>query len=192
MKVRVEPLTPERWPDVEALFGAKGACAGCWCMFWRLEKGERFDDVKGAPARRRFKALVTSGQAQGLLAFSGHEPVGWLTFGPRRAFPKLDRAPSLACADADEVHSVPCFFIKSGARGQGVATALINAAVLALKKSGARIAEGYPVKAPKPGARIPAAFAYTGTISLFEKAGFTVVAGRPTGKQRVRRALTKK
>ena len=242
--IRVEPLTPARWADLEALFGAKGACAGCWCMFWRLEKGERFDDVKGATAKRRFKALVMRGEAQGLLAYldgatpgaperrarpgeaqrrtgrggatwepgatpgaperrarpgeaerrTGRggatggkaQPVGWLAMGPRRDFAKLDRAPSLACTDADEVHSLPCFFIERGARGQGVATALLNAAVLALKKAGARVIEGYPVKPARPGEPIPAAFAYTGTVPLFEKAGFTLAAGKPAGKQRMR------
>jgi GNAT superfamily N-acetyltransferase len=187
--VQVVPLTPARWADVERLFGEKGACAGCWCMFWRLEKGERFDDVKGATAKRRFKALVTRGKAQGLLAYLGGHPVGWLAMGPRRDFAKLDRAPSLACPDADQVHSLPCFFITPGARGQGVATALLNAAVLALKKAGAQVLEGYPVKPTRPGGKIPAAFAYTGTLPLFEKAGFTLAAGKPTGKQRMRLLL---
>lgn len=190
MKLTVAPLTPARWKDVETLFGEKGACAGCWCMFWRLEKGERFDDVKGPKAKRRFKALVEAGQAQGLLAFADGEPVGWLAHGPRRDFAKLDRAPSLACDDADEVHSVPCFFIKAGFRKQGVATALLNAAVLAAKKAGAATLEGYPVQASAPGKPIPAAFAWTGTVPLFERAGF--VPAQPekrTGKRRMRRAL---
>src|SRR5262245_14820805 len=31
-KPTIHPLTPERWPDLEQLFGPRGACAGCWCM----------------------------------------------------------------------------------------------------------------------------------------------------------------
>lgn len=186
-RVRVEALSPARWPAVEALFGAKGACAGCWCMFWRLGQGERFDDVKGAQAKQRFKALVTNGKARGFLAFVGDEPVGWLSAGRRTDFPKLDRAPSLACDDAAQVHALPCFFVKAGFRGQGVASALLAFAVKALKQEGAKVLEGYPVKAPRPGAAIPAAFAWTGTVPLFEKAGFAVVQAKPTGKQRVRR-----
>ncbi len=189
MKLVVKPLTPRRWPHLEALFGEKGACAGCWCMFWRLEKGERFDDVKGAKAKRRFKALVDAGGAQGFLAYVGAEAVGWLSAGPRRSFPKLDRAPSLAIDDADEVHALPCFFIKPGFRSQGVATALLDFAAMDLARRGARILEGYPVKPSRPGEPIPAAFAYTGTVPLFEKAGFEIVARKPTGKQRVRRGL---
>ena len=27
------PLTKDRWIDFEALFGARGAYGGCWCMW---------------------------------------------------------------------------------------------------------------------------------------------------------------
>lgn len=185
MTVTVKRLSKAQWPQVEKLFGEKGACAGCWCMFWRLEQGERFDDVKGATAKARFKKLVATGKADGLLAYEGKEPVGWLALGPRRDFRKLDRAPSLTCDDADRVWSAPCFFIKAGHRGQGVASALLAEAVKQLKHDGVEVLEGYPVK----GANIPAAFAYTGTVPLFEKQGFETVAKKPTGKQRVRRTL---
>ncbi len=187
--IQVKALTPKLWPALERLFGERGACAGCWCMFWRLGEGERFEDVKGATAKRRFEALVTSGKAAGFLAFAGREPVGWLSAGPRRDFQKLDRAPSLACDDADRVHALPCFFVKSAFRSKGVATAMLAHAVKALRSEGAEVLEGYPVKPPRPGEKIPAAFAYTGTVPLFEKAGFTVVEKRPKGRQRVRRAL---
>lgn len=186
-RVRVERLEPEHWSALESLFGARGACAGCWCMFWRLEKGERFDDVKGATAKRRFKALVRSGGAQGFLAFDGDEAVGWLSAGPRRSFPKLDRAPSLACDDADQVHALPCFFVKASHRQQGVASALLSAAVKALKQDGAKVLEGYPVLTSR--GPFVAAFSYTGTVGLFEKHGFEVVQARPAGKQRVRRRV---
>jgi len=187
MALTVKRLSAAQWPQVERLFGEKGACAGCWCMFWRLEEGERFEDVQGATAKRRFKKLVLGGRADGLLAYEGGEPVGWLALGPRRDFKKLDRAPSLACDDAEKVWSAPCFFIKAGHRGQGVATALLAAAVKALRRDGVELLEGYPVK----GRDIPPAFAYTGTVPLFEKQGFTVAAKRPKGKQRVRRRLAR-
>jgi len=188
-RIETRELTPESWPAFEKLFGANGACAGCWCMFWRLEEGERFDDVKGAEAKRRMKALVRNGEAQGLLAFVDGKPVGWLALGPRREFKKLDRAPSLHCDDADEVWSLPCFFVHKDWRGQGVATALLKAALPVLKARGAKVVEGYPVKPPVGPAKLAASFAYTGTVPLFLKQGFEVVAERPKGKQRVRKQL---
>ncbi len=189
MRISTVPLTPVLWPALERLFGANGACAGCWCMFWRLEKGERFQDIQGATAKRRFKALVQAGRTEGILAFIGDEPVGWLALGRRTEFPKLDRAPSLACDDARDVWSVPCFFVHRLHRGKGVAAALLARAVEVLEKRGAHIVEGYPLKAQAEGKPIPAAFAYTGTVPLFTRQGFEIVAPRPKGKQRARKLL---
>jgi GNAT superfamily N-acetyltransferase len=189
VKIETAELTPKLWPQFEQLFGDNGACAGCWCMFWRLEEGERFRDVQGPAAKRRMKKLVEAGKAQGVLAFADGEPVGWLALGKRTSFAKLDRAPSLECDDAEQVWSLPCFFVHRKFRSQGVATALLAHGLKALKRRGAKLAEGYPVKAPKAGEAIPAAFAYTGTVPLFEKQGFEIVAPKAKGKQRARKLL---
>lgn len=182
-------LTAALWPQMETLFGSNGACGGCWCMSWRIGKGERWDDVKGDEARRRAHSLVTVGRAHGVLAFDGETPIGWCSFGPRRDYLKLDRAPSLACDDADAVWSIPCFFVRNGYRGKGVGKVLLAAAVEAIAARGGRIAEGYPVKPDPRGRPTPAAFAWTGTRRLFEAAGF-VLAGNPDGgKQRMRKAV---
>ena len=85
-KLVVRDLSPALWPALEQLFGARGACGGCWCMYWRLEKGERWDDLKGAPAKRRMKALVTAGKARGAIAFAGKEPVGWIAYRAAAGF----------------------------------------------------------------------------------------------------------
>lgn len=187
--IATRELDPSLWPDLEALFGDRGACGGCWCMFWRIRKGERWDDVKGDPARARLRKLVADGAVRGVLAYAGGRPVGWCTFGPRRDFSRLDRSPSLACDDAERVWSIPCFFIKASHRGCGVATALLARAVKLAKKHGAQLVEAYPVRPGKPGEKLPAAFAWTGTRSLFDKAGFTIAGNEGGGKERVRRAL---
>ncbi len=189
LQVDTRELSPALWPELEKLFGEKGACAGCWCMFWRLEEGERFRDVQGAAAKRRMKKLVQEGSAEGVLAFSEGEPVGWLALGKRTDLAKLDRAPSLKCEDAAQVWSLPCFFVKRDFRGQGVATALLAAGLKALARRGARVVEGYPAKPAKRAGQIPAAFAFTGTVPLFEKQGFKVVAPTARGKQRSRKLL---
>jgi GNAT superfamily N-acetyltransferase len=182
-------LTPELWADVERLFGKNGAVGGCWCMSWRVEKGDSWDALKGPVAKRRFKALVTGGKAFGVLAYDQDEPIGWASYGPRRDYAKLDRAPSLACEDADEVWSVPCFFVKKEYRARGVAASLLAYAETAMRSRGARILEGYPVKPAKDGKPSPAAFAWTGTLSLFEARGFAAAGNRDGGKIRMRKAL---
>jgi len=185
-KLTTRELTPDLWPDLEALFGGNGACGGCWCMFWRQERGEDWSEMKGAINKRRFRALVEDGGAHGVLAYIDGEPVGWAAFDRRRELAKLDRAPSLACDDADRVWSLPCFFVRAGHRRQGVASALIAAAVSAVQRRRGAVIEAYPVRPGKFGKSIPAAFAHTGTIAMFEAAGFLPEGQRDRGKQRMR------
>ena len=189
MDISIKLLAPEHWTDLERLFGDKGAVGGCWCMYWRQPKGEKWEDVKGAENKRRFKTLVESGQAHGALAFDDGEPVGWVSFDPRTEFIKLNRAPSFRCEDAEQVYSLPCFFIKAGYRGKGIASQLLEFAVESLQRRGVKIIEGYPAKPSGKGGAIPAAFAWTGTLPLFTQAGFKPVGKRDGGKQRMRRVF---
>lgn len=183
MNIRIVDVTPDSWKQIEELFGSNGACGGCWCMSWRIAKEDKWNDIKGIEAKKRFKQLITSGLAHGALAFSGDEAIGWCSFDKRIDYLKLDRAPSLKCNDAENVWSIPCFFIKKGYRKKGVAAALLNHAVNSMRKQNIKIIEGYPVKVEK---ELPAAFVWTGTLSLFEKEGFEVVTNKK-GKQRVRK-----
>jgi GNAT superfamily N-acetyltransferase len=185
-KIETRELTPALWPDLEALFGGNGACGGCWCMHWRQERGEDWAKLKGAINKRRFRALVRAGRAHGVLAYLDGVPVGWAAFDRRRDLAKLDRAPSLACDDAEQVWSLPCFFVKAGYRKRGVASALLAAAVKAVRRRRGAVIEAYPVRAGRFGKAIPAAFAWTGTIPMFETAGFEAVGPRDGGKQRMR------
>jgi len=179
-------LEPDLWPALERLFGENGACGGCWCQWWRIEKGERYEDVKGATAKTRMRRLVQQGRAHGVLAFDGQEPVGWCSFERRLDLPRLDRAPSFAIPDAADVWSVPCFFVKAGWRRRGVASLLLRAAEKALAARGARLAEAYPVK---HAGRLPMAFNWTGLTPMFDVAGWRLVGPRPKGKQRYRKVL---
>jgi len=68
-------LTPERWSDLEELFGARGACGVCWCMWWRFTRSE-FEKQKGEKNKAAFKAVVDSGEAPGILAYANGRPIG--------------------------------------------------------------------------------------------------------------------
>jgi len=189
VRLIVKDLTPELWPDLEKLFGKNGACAGCWCMWWRQELGEKYQQMQGAPNKRRFKKLVRDGEVHGALAYADGEAVGWINFGPRTDFPKLDRAPSNACNDADKVWSIPCFFVHRDYRGQGVSEALLDHALRAMKRRGVKTAEGYPVAPKKPDEKMPHAFAFTGFASTFAGAGFKSTGPSKYKRKRVRKAL---
>jgi len=169
------PLTPERWTDFEKLFGPRGACAGCWCMYWRLTRSQH-DQQQGELNRRSIKALVDSGNIPGILAYVDDEPVGWCSIAPRQEFATLARSRILKPVDDQPVWSVVCFFVTRKYRRQGLTIQLLNAAVEYAASKGATIIEGYPVE-PKEG-KAPDVFVFTGLSSAFQQAGFKEVLRR--------------
>jgi GNAT superfamily N-acetyltransferase len=169
------PLTPEIWSDFEKLFGPRGACCGCWCMYWRLSRTQ-FNEQQGDLNHRNIKALVDSGNIPGILAYSDGEPVGWCSIAPREDFTTLARSRVLKPVDALPVWSVVCFFVSRHQRRKGLTIQLLKAAVEYARSNGARIVEGYPVE-PKAG-KSPDVFVYTGLASAFKQAGFTEVLRR--------------
>jgi len=170
----LHPLTSGLFADFERLFGPRGACGGCWCMFWKL-RGKAFDENTGEPAHQMQKSIVDSGTAPGLLAFLGDEPVGWIAVEPRSAYPKLAHSRILKPLDEEPVWSVTCFFVAKQARRQGVTVELLKGAIEYVREQGGSIVEGYPVDARKD---MPAPFIYTGTASAFQEASFEEVARR--------------
>ncbi len=172
----VRPLTPERWADFEQLFGAHGACGGCWCMLWRLRRPD-FERQKGRGNQRAMRKIVESGVSPGLLAYLGKKAVGWCAVAPRPEYPALARSRILKPVDDQPVWSVACLFVARPHRRQGVSVALLQAAVTHVRRHGGGIVEGYPQE-PKT-ERMPDVFAWTGLASAFRKAGFEEVS-RPT------------
>lgn len=168
------PLTPNLWADFERLFGPRGACAGCWCMFWKL-RGKAYEENTGEPARQMQKSIVESGTVPGLLAFKGDQPVGWIAVEPRSAYPKLAHSRVLKPVDDSNPWSVTCFFVAKQARRQGLTIEMLNAALDYVRERGGKIVEGYPVDAER---ELPDVFVYHGTAAAFQKAGFVEVARR--------------
>ncbi|HXV76723.1 MAG TPA: hypothetical protein VD788_10430, partial [Candidatus Polarisedimenticolaceae bacterium] len=112
-------VTPSRWNDVQTLFGERGACGGCWCMFWRLPR-KRWESGKGGPNRRALGRIVTSGGRPGVLAYDRRRPVGWCAIAPREVYPSLARSRVLAPVDDTPVWSVSCLFVLKDYRRQGL------------------------------------------------------------------------
>lgn len=174
----IAPLTPDRWPDVERLFGPRGACGGCWCMAWRLSRAE-WERQKGEANRAAFRRVVEGGPPPGVLAYAGQAPVGWCAVAPRDAYSHLERSRVLRRVDATPVWSVSCLFVAKPYRRRGVSVALLRAAAELARAQGAVVVEGYPVDAAS--GTMPDPFAWTGTVSAFRAAGFVEVArGSPT------------
>jgi GNAT superfamily N-acetyltransferase len=175
MFLEFHPLTTARWADLEKLFGERGACGGCWCMWWKLKRSD-FLKQRGEGNRRALKSIVDSGVVPGILAYAEGEPVGWCAVAPREAYPALERSRVLKRVDDKQVWSVVCFFVAKHFRGKGATLKLLEAALKYVREHGGKIVEGYPIE-PKKG-RISNASAYTGLASTFRKAGFVEVARR--------------
>jgi ribosomal protein S18 acetylase RimI-like enzyme len=188
MKLTVQPLTPERWPDLEALFNAKGCSVarGCWCMFYR-RSGSRGPLPKGTTEaqanRAALKALVDSGEPPGLIGYHGKVPVGWVSIGPRDDYAKLRRSPVMKPVDDLPVWSIICFVVPSQYRRQGVARSLLDGAIAYAKKRGATLLEAYPVDKPD---RSSDDAMWFGAKSMYDAVGFEEVARRKANRPIVR------
>ena len=169
------PVTADLWDDFETLFGERGACGGCWCMWWRLKRSD-FEKQKGEGNKRAMKKIITSGEVPGLLAYIDGQPVAWCSVAPRAAFPVLDRSRILKRVDDQPVWSIVCFFVARPFRRKGIMLQFLRAVVKHAGEHGAHIVEGYPVEPKKPST--PDLFLYHGVASTFRKAGFVEVARR--------------
>lgn len=180
------PLTQDRWADLEQLFGVRGACGGCWDMYWRIKRSE-FEARKGEGNRQAFQQIVEGGRVPGILAYDGDMPVGWCAVEPREAYPALGRSRILKPVDEQPVWSITCFFIVRGYRRAGLSRRLIEAAVEWAKSQGAEIVEGYPKEKQKD--KEADAFAWTGYAEAFRKAGFKEVARRSETRPIMRKVV---
>jgi len=174
-KYKFFPVSNVRWKDFEKLFGEKGACAGCWCMYWRLKQSV-LDAQKGNGNKRAMKRIIGSGKIPGIIAYAEGEPIGWCSVAPRKDFSRLDNSRILKPVDEKSVWSVVCFFIDKDHRNKGLSVALLNAAKKYVKSCGGKILEGYPIEPKKD--KMPDAFAWTGISAGFQSAGFKEVARR--------------
>lgn len=186
MTLEVHPVTPDRWDDLVKLFGLdRGAYSGCWCMWWR-QTAKDYDRDHGAPNREAMRSIVEDGREPGLLAYRDDRPVGWVSVAPREEFGRLDRSRVLARVDDEEVWSIVCFYIDRRDRRSGVGTTLLEAAVRRASERGARWVEAYPVDLEATTARKASAELFTGTLAMFQEAGFHEVERRSPARPIVR------
>jgi GNAT superfamily N-acetyltransferase len=182
----LHPLTPDRYPDLAALFGATSVTKHCYCTWFLLldpgrreiwERGEseavfeRFADAQAAPV--------------GVLAYRDGTPVGWVAAGPREAYPRLVKSKAWQGGDP-EAWVVTCFFIHRSARRTGLTRSLLEAAVAMAAEHGAKAVEAVPRSASAP---TSSGDGYVGFEQSFADCGFEVLK-RPNEKRvLMRRAL---
>ena len=176
MKLSFHPLTFEKWKDFENLFGEKGACAGCWCMFWFMGKKEYDEKRKDGRTKKEMKKMVKDKIEPGIIAYDRDKPIGWIAVQPREKYFRLSNSKILQPVDNKQVWSIVCFFIHKDYRKRGVSVELIKNACDFAASKGGTIVEAYPTETKtKNSAPV---FIYTGTFAAFKKTGFEEVARR--------------
>jgi hypothetical protein len=170
MSLSAKPLSPATWPAFARLVEKhNGIFGGCWCISFHLGPGE---GKQGAEAYRAMKeARVREGRAHAALVFDGRTAVGWCQFGSTEELPNI-RSRKAYEEGLGELPDwrITCFFIDRERRGEGIATVALREALQAIGRLGGGSVEAYPEDVA--GRKVSRSFLCSGTLGMFEKAGF--------------------
>lgn len=176
-ELRIEPATAENASDLDELF-ARGDPRSCHCAWMRFPNSEYRHLDTAAKRAANHEAIATAegeGRAAGLIAYRGDRAVGWVNFDERERYGRITGSALLRPSDEVPAWSIVCFVVAPGERGKGLAGELLDAAVEYAAAHGATVLEGYPVEAePSKSSNS----LWHGTVSMFERAGFTTVEVR--------------
>ena len=172
-ELTMEPLTKKNWLQFVQLFGAKGACGNCWCMYFRLKKEDFVAGKQDDGNKDAMKELVWANQPTGILGMYEGQAIAWCAFAPRTEYLKLANSRVHKPIDDEQVWSITCFFVDKQFRRMGISVAMLKGIIDYAKKKKIKIIEAYPTIPTKP--QLPDTFAWIGLYKSFEKAGFKVV-----------------
>jgi GNAT superfamily N-acetyltransferase len=168
-RIEVHPASG-RFDDVAAILApARVDAPACWCLTYRVTAGENHR-LRGVERPEFVRRLTEHEPSPGMLAYVDGEPAGWCGSGIRSQMGRLMRSRTIPQVDDRPVWSIVCFVVKAPYRRQGVARALLDATVEYARGQDVAAVEAYPVDTA--GDRISSSFAYMGTTSFYEKAGF--------------------
>lgn len=174
----IRPLTPQ---DAQRLTQYLAALdfhhapnwAGCFCRFYHtacsMEEWIARDPAKN---RSETEEAIQNGTMKGLLAFENDAIIGWLNANRVEAYPRLGGFVE-AYVETPQTGALVCFVIHPQYRGLGVATDLLRASLAVFKAEGISQVLGFPFEDPQHPQK-----AYHGSLSMYLKAGFTLVESR--------------
>lgn len=183
-----EPLSKVNWNKFTQLFGDKGACGNCWCMFFRLSKQEFEEGKVNNGNKEKMKSLVWKDKPTGMLAFFEGQAIAWCALAPREDFSKLQKSRVHKPIDDQPVWSIPCFFIHKDFRRKRVSSELLKATIKHAGKQKIKILEAYPTIPTQE--KLPDAFGWIGMYKAFERTGFTIVDRTSKNRPMVRYILS--
>jgi GNAT superfamily N-acetyltransferase len=183
-QITFEPLRKSNWFKFVQLFGEKGACGNCWCMYYRLKKDDFVEGKADEGNKEAMKKLVFENKPTGILGFYEEQPIAWCAFAPREDFMKLENSRVHKRIDNKSVWSIPCFFIDKNFRRQGISVEILKGVIEYAKNNNIQIIEAYPTIPTKE--PLPDSFAWIGLFKSFERAGFEIVDNKSKNRPMVR------
>lgn len=165
-----KPLSRATWPAFARLVEKhNGIFGGCWCISFHLDPDG--GKIPSKNYRTMKEKRVREGRAHAALVFDGREAVGWCQFGPTEELPNIRSRK----AYEEELKELPdwritCFFVDRERRGDGVATIALREALQMIAQLGGGTVEAYPED--YTGQKVSSSFLCSGTLGMFEKAGF--------------------
>jgi GNAT superfamily N-acetyltransferase len=172
MTLEIAPLAPGLQSALLGFFEGPAFAdnpkwAGCYCAFNYLDhKVVRWAERSGVENRATMCGLIDTGHAEGWLALRDGQVVGWLNAAPRARYPGYAKGN----ATDEHVGVASCFVIAPAARRQGVARALLEAAIAGFAQRGFVALEAWPNRIAES-----AAAHYHGPLAMYLAAGFEIV-----------------
>lgn len=181
--ISIRPISPDQHDAVLHYFDLVAYAdnpnwSRCFCMERLVDD---YDQRTKEQNRASRSELILSAKANGLVAYRLGRVVGWCHAAPKT---ELLNVPGESRPD---VGAIVCFVVAPDQRNQGIATALLDAAIDHLRKRGMKSIEAYPVIGEVTPARWVFAN-YLGPLSMYVKAGFQIV-DQGEGQAIVRRDL---
>lgn len=192
MDLRVVPASEAGWAAVDAVLQAEATSRSCQCQFHLLDNAAQRATTRESRRVALQEQIETWDPPRGLVAVRGGEPVGWCGVEPRTRMAHLLASRLVAknspYPPADPgVWAIYCLLVPPRHRRQGIAAAMLTAAIAHATTAGATALEAYPIDVGQRGGKLPPGFS-TGTTDMFAREGFAAVAALPSGRTLMHRA----
>jgi hypothetical protein len=170
MPLTSKPLAPDTWSAFARLVEKHdGIFGGCRCISFHLEPGEKRHGYAAYKEMKR--ALVRQGRAHAALVFTAPKPWDGASSAPPPSFPTSGaRKPTKRTWASSRTGASPASLSIEDDGGEGIASFALREALREMTRLGGGTVGAYPED--YTGERVSSSFLCSGTLGMFEKAGF--------------------